>query len=135
MSEDTTSDSTTSECSTAESLRRELNLSEQRLVFRNRQVTDLEERRGNLRDYLVREAEDLGEHHTQAIAEIMDITLEKSAEVEVTVKFKLSITGLPMDTDLDSLVDDMTFDVSYNGYGDVESEDYDVEYSSASGIE
>lgn len=134
MSEDTTSDSTTSECSTAESLRRELNLSEQRLVFRNRQVTDLEERRGNLRDYLVREADDLGDH-AQAIAEIMDITLEKSAEVEVTVKFRLSITGLPMDTDLDSLVDDMTFDVSYNGYGDVESEDYDVEYSSASGIE
>lgn len=134
MSEETTSDSTTSECSTAESLRRELNLSEQRLVFRNRQVTDLEERRGNLRDYLVREADDLGDH-AQAIAEIMDITLEKSAEVEVTVKFRLSITGLPMDTDLDSLVDDMTFDVSYNGYGDVESEDYDVEYSSASEIE
>lgn len=134
MSEETTSDSTTSECSTAESLRRELNLSEQRLVFRNRQVTDLEERRGNLRDYLIREADDLGDH-AQAIAEIMDITLEKSAEVEVTVKFRLSITGLPMDTDLDSLVDDMTFDVSYNGYGDVESEDYDVEYSSASEIE
>ena len=134
MSEETTSDSTTSECSTAESLRRELQLSEHRLVFRTRQATDLEERRGNLRDYLVREADDLGDH-AQAIAEIMDITLEKSAEVEVTVKFKLSITGLPMDTDLDSLVDDMTFDVSYNGYGDVESEDYDVEYSSASEIE
>lgn len=134
MSEETTSDSTTSECSTAESLRRELQLSEHRLVFRTRQATDLEERRGNLRDYLVREADDLGDH-AQAIAEIMDITLEKSAEVEVTVKFRLSITGLPMDTDLDSLVDDMTFDVSYNGYGDVESEDYDVEYSSASEIE
>jgi len=120
-------------CSKAESLRNELTLSEQRLQFRTRQASDLEERKENLRTYLVENYAELEQHATE-IAEIMDISLTKSAEVEVTVVFTLQITDISIDTDIDGLVDDMEFSVSYRGDGDLESEDYSVDRSEATEV-
>ena len=131
--EDNSNAVTSDTCSKAESLRNELALSEHRLQFRTRQATDLEERKENLRTYLGENYAELEQHATE-IAEIMDISLTKSAEVEVTVTFTLQITDISIDTDIDGLVDDMEFDVRYRGDGDLESEDYSVDRSEATEV-
>jgi len=81
----------------------------------------------NLREYLVENYEDLG-NHADSIAEIFDISLTKSATVTLTVSITAELSNLPMNFTEDSVSDwDFDISMSYSGEGDLDSEDITIE--------
>jgi len=86
--------------------------------------TKLEGRIDNVRDYLIENYDELGDHADE-IARLLDIELTNEATVDVNVTFSVTMT-LPVGTDADSVEGhDFSFDIISEN-SDYEIQDYDT---------
>jgi hypothetical protein len=69
---------------------------------RQKELTELKGKLDTVRDYLLENYEELGEH-AQEIADLLDIELTKEVSVTVTVEFEVQLSLKP-DEDLDDII-------------------------------